>query len=238
MLSRIPLVLAWLLAAVAAVGGAPLRLVGLAVEDPPTRAVVEKPTLVRALAPVRFASTLETTEWLLDHPPLAAALARHLHPPLERYHLKAAGAGRYEVDDQGALRGTLRLVAVAPARRVYVCEGQFRSLAHLLTLNGTMVFTLEYRQVRDGGQPLVEVAPQLYLRLDNVLAHGLVKVLGPLLHGVIDRRVTSLTAATLVVGEHITRDAAGLYREMAAWSDLQPGDLAAFRAAFLGDRTS
>ncbi|MFB3816672.1 MAG: hypothetical protein ACE147_03310 [Candidatus Methylomirabilales bacterium] len=238
MLSRVLGLLPWLLVALAASAGEPLRLAGLAVEDRPTRAVVEHPTLVRALAPVRFASTLQTTEWLLDHPPLAAALARHLHPPLERYHLQALGSGRYDVNDQGALRGTLRLVAAAPARRVYLCEGRFRSLAHILTLNGTMVFTLEYRQLRDGSQPLMEVTPALYLRLDNVLAHGLVKVLGPLLHGVIDRRVASLTAATLIVGERITRDAAGLYREMAAWPDLQPGDLEAFRTAFLGDHTS
>jgi hypothetical protein len=193
---------------------------------------------VRALAPVRFASTLRTTEWLLDHPPLAAALARHLHSPLERYHLRPVGAGRYEVNDERALRGTLRLVAAAPSRRVYVCEGQFRSLAHILTLHGAMVFTLEYRQLGDGSQPLMEVAPQLFLRLDNLLAHGLLKDLGPLLHGVIDRRVASLTAATLAGGERSTRDAGGLYREMATWPDLQPGDLEAFRTAFLGDRAS
>jgi hypothetical protein len=227
-----------LLLALAAAAGEPLRLAGLAVEDPATRSVVESPTLARALAPVRFASTLRTTEWLLDHPPLAAALARHLHPPLERYRLLPVGAGRYEVNDERALRGTLRLVAAAPARRVYVCEGQFRSLAHILTLNGAMVFTLEYRQVQDGSQPLMEVTPQLFLRLNNVLAHGLLKVLGPLLHGVIDRRVATLTAATLAVGERITRDAAGLYREMAAWPDLHPGDLETFRTAFLGGHTS
>lgn len=238
MLSRALGLLPWLLVALAASAGEPLRLAGLPVEDRPTRSVVENPTLARSLAPVRFASTLETTEWLLDHPPLAAALARHLHPPLERYHLRALGSGRYEVNDQGALRGTLRLVAAAPARRVYVCEGQFRSLAHILALSGTMVFTLEYRQLGDGSQPLMEVAPQLFLRLDNLLAHGLLKVLGPLLHGVIDRRVASLTAATLAVGERITRDAGGLYREMATWPDLQPGDLDAFRTAFLGDRAS
>jgi hypothetical protein len=39
----------------------------------------------------------------------------------------------------------------------------------------------------------VEVDPQLYLRLDNVMIHGIRKVLAPLLHGIIDRRVASLT---------------------------------------------
>ena len=33
-------------------------------------------------------------------------------------------------------------------RRVYFCQGQFRSLAYLLNLSGNMVFTLDYRESR------------------------------------------------------------------------------------------
>jgi hypothetical protein len=218
----------------AAPAAEPLRLIGFAVDDGATRKVMENPTVARALPPVRFLGTPRTTEWLLQHPPLAAALARRLHPPLERYHLRATGDGLYEVDDRGSLRGRLRLVAAAPARRVYLCHGEFRSLAHLLTLTGGMVFTLEYRQVAEGSEPLMEVVPQLFVRLDSVLAHGLVKVLRPLLHGVIDRRVASLAAATTVVTDRITRDPAGLYREMETWPDITPQDLDSYRAAFLG----
>ncbi len=79
---------------------------------------------------------------------------------------------------------------------------------------------------------MMEVAPQLFVRLDNLLVHGLMKVLGPLLHGVIDRRVANLTEATRVVGERITRDPAGLYREMGTWPDVTPEEREAFRAAF------
>jgi len=233
-LRALPPLAVWALAA-AALAGQPFRLLGLPLQDRPTRAVVEGPTLARALAPVRFAGTLQATEWLLAHPPLAAALARHLHPPLERYHLTPLGPGRYEVDDQGNLRGELRLVAAGVRRRVYLCEGEFRSLGPLLALTGDMVFTLEYRQLQAGQDPLMEVVPQVFLRLDNVLAHGLLKVLSPLLQGIIDRRVASLAAATKIVGERLTRDPAGLYREMGTWADLQPGDLEAFRTAFLED---
>jgi hypothetical protein len=234
--SLLPLRCLVLLAALAAAAsaGEPLRLVGVAVEDAPTRRVVERPTVARRLPPVRYLGTRLTTEWLLERPPLAATLARHLHPPLERYHLRATGEGLYQVDDQGALRGQLRLVAAAPARRVYYCQGEFRSLGHLLALTGGMVFALEYRQVAEGSEPRMEVVPQLFVRLDNLVAHGLVTVLGPLLTGVIDRRAASLAAATTVVTERITRDPAGLYREMAAWPDITPQDLDAYRAAFLG----
>jgi hypothetical protein len=209
------------------------RLIGLPLTEGACRSVVERPTLARALAAVRFTGTLGTVEWLLDRPPFAAALARHLHPPLDRYDIRAVGDRAYEVDDMGALRGTLQLVAEAPGRRIYLVHGEFRSLAHLLALEGRMVFALEYRAVRGGAEHQVEVVPQLFLRLDNVLAHGVMRVLGPLLHAVIDRRVAGLTAATQVVGDRIAHDAAGLYRDMRGWSDVAPADREAFRRAFL-----
>ncbi|HSB80329.1 MAG TPA: hypothetical protein VLM91_16230 [Candidatus Methylomirabilis sp.] len=207
-------------------------LIGLTIEDAVARQVVERYTLARQLQPVRFLGSLRTTEWLLDRPPLAATLARHLHPPLERYHVRDKGDGVYTVDDQGALRGEFRLVARGLDRRVYLVEGQFRSLAYILSLSGSMVFTLEYRETRQGSESYVEVTPQLFVRLNNVAAHAILKVLAPLIHGVIDRRVANLTAAAEVVGQRVAKDPIGLYREMRTWPDIRPEDVEAFRLAF------
>lgn len=218
--------------------GGPVRLIGLDVTDADARRVLDQPTLVRTLPPVRYLGTPRMTDWLLEHPPAAAALARHLHPPLERYHVRLRGDDVYEVDDLGALRGTLRRIANGPERSVYLCDGQFRSLGPLLALRGSMVFTLHYRPVRDAGKDvLMEVQPQLYLRLDNPVAHGLTKVLGPLLGGVIDRRFAGLAAATQLVAERLTRDPGRLYDEMRSWPDLSPADLEAFRTTFVREPT-
>jgi hypothetical protein len=140
------------------------------------------------------------------------------------------------VNDFDALRGSFRLVAREGNRRVYFCQGQFRSLAHLLQLSGGMVFTLEYRDFRPGPDPTVEITPHLYVRLDNILAHGVAKVISPLLHGAIDRRVANLTAATQIVGERIIRHPESLYGEMQTWEDLAPEDLEAYRRAFVPER--
>jgi hypothetical protein len=222
-----------LFVSLASLAEAAFTLGGLAVEDPATRDVVERHTLARSLQPVRFLGTVRTTEWLLDRPGLAATLAWHVHPALERYHVTPRDDGSYDVNDVGALRGRFRLVARGGNRRVYYCQGQFRSLAHLLQLSGSMVFTLEYRNARQVPDPTMEVTPQLYVRLDNVLAHGLLRVISPLLDGAIDRRVANLTIATQIVGERIARSPESLYHEMQKWDDLGPEDLEAYRKAFL-----
>ena len=225
-------IVALLLLALATQASGAFRLIGLAIEDPATREVVERYTLARQLKPVRFIGTLKTTDWMMDRPPFAATLARHLHPPMERYHITDKGNGLYEVDDLGALRGSVRLIARGPERRVYFVEGQFRSLAHLLKLSGSMVFTLEYRERWEGNESYVEVDPQLFLRLDNIVAHGILKVLAPLLHGIIDRRVGNLTAAAQIVSQRLTKDPKGLYRELRTWSDVRPEELDEYRRAF------
>lgn len=218
------------------VAEATFNLIGLSIDDPVTRDVVERHTLTRNLQAVRFEGTVRIVDWLLDRPHLAATLARHLHPPLERYQVAMREDGSWAINDLGSLRGSLRLVARGANRRVYFCQGQFRSLAHILHLTGNMVFTLDYRDLRAGGNPTIEVTPQLYVRLDNILAHGVLKVIAPLVHGAIDRRVANLTAATQVVGERISRDPRGLYREMQTWPDLRPADLEAYRQEFVVER--
>jgi hypothetical protein len=231
----VPFLLQWvfgltLFLAVQAPGAS--TLIGFPIDDAATREVVEGYTLARQLNTVRFIGTLKNTEWMLDRPPFAATMARHLDPRVERYHISDKGDGTYAVDDMGSLRGNVRLVARAPERRVYFVEGEFLSLAHILKLSGNMVFTLEYRERFDGTESYVEIDPQLFLRLNNVMAHGILRILAPLLHGIIDRRVANLTEAAQIVSQRLTRDSHGLYREIRTWSDVQPEELEAFRRAF------
>ncbi len=222
-------------AAVAALAHAAVTLGSVDIADPAAEAVIAAPTVVRALPPVRIPSTLRTIEWLLDHPTIAATLARHLYAELERYHVMQQPDGTFEVNDQKSLRGTFRLLARRGTYRVYFCEGEFRSLSWLMKLTGNMVFTLDYREPDTG---MSEISPELYVRLNNVVAHGVVKMLGPLLNGIIDRRVASLTKASLAVGERITRDPAGLFREMQAWPDVRKEDLDEFQRTFLPNEKS
>lgn len=207
---------------------------GLAVEDAAVRRAVEEPTLVRELDSVRFVGTTRATEWLLDRPDIAAPLARRLHPPLEPYRVGPLDNGRYPVSDGGSLSGTFRLMANGHDRRLYLCRGRFRFQEQGFHLAGDLVVLLVYRELPAADpEPLMEAAPTLYVRLESGFAHGLVKLLGPFLSGVVDRRVANLAAATQLVSRRVTRDPAGLYAEMIAWEELRPEQREAFRRAFL-----
>jgi hypothetical protein len=207
-------------------------LLDLPIADPAALEAIEHCTVARQLKTVRFAGTLQTVDWLMDRPVLSATLARHLHPPLERYHVTDRGKGVYAVDDEGAVRGSVRLATRAPGRRVYIAGGEFRSLANLLQFSGTMVFAVAYRELRDGGETYVEIEPQLFLRIDNGLIHGIRGMLAPVLNGIIDRRVTGLTEAARIVSGRLVKDPAALYREMQTWPDVRPDELAEFQRAY------
>jgi len=207
---------------------------GLAVEDPIARRVLEQPTLVRELPPIAFAGSRRITEWLLDHPPLAATLARRLHPPLEQYLVTPAPGGQYWVDDQNALRGLFGLVAAGGDRRLYRGVGRFGAPGRLLHASGALVIFLHYRErPRPVDGPQIEIAPALHVRLENLFVRGVARLLAPLLHGVIDRRVANLSTAARIVSRQILEEPRALYARMEGWPELRPVDLEAYRRAFL-----
>jgi len=212
-------------------GGRP-RLLDFEFEDPAVRRVLERTTITRAIEPTRFIGRMAHEEFLLDRLPLSAALGRRLHPALEHYRITEKGRGVWAIEEGESIRGRTRLIARAPGRRVYIAEGEFRSLAQLLSFEGAMVITLRYWEDEQGGRAYLHNAPHVYVRIENVLLHGLAKLFSPILHGIVERRVARLAAAANAVSDRFTRDPAGLYREMLGWPEVSERDRAAFRRHF------
>lgn len=226
--------LALLLAAttMAADAPAPLVVAGLAVADERAQEVIRHPSIIRRQEPARFPGDRRIYEFLLDRPPLAATMARHLYPSLEPYEATDKGDNLYGIRDRDSIEGDIRLVAKAEDRRIYLAEGRFRSLAKLLAFRGRTAILLEYHEVPDAGGTAMESRPTLYVRIDHPILHTLVKIFGPIIGGIIDRRLEGLTRAAVLVTERIARDPAGLLREMREWKDVRPQDLEAYRRAF------
>jgi hypothetical protein len=201
--------------------------------DPSAREVVHEATLVRPPLPLGIKSSVAIYEFLLDRPAFAAAMARHLHPPLERYTVVEKGRGVYEVDDGGTIRGEVRLLAKAADRRVYLANGQARSMAQLVRVTGRAVILLEYRPGASDGDPAVDTTSHIYFRVDGGIMQAMVKLLSPLIGGAVDRRIANLGLAARIVAERIARDPGSLYEEMQAWPDLRRDDVEEYRRTFL-----
>ncbi len=201
--------------------------------DPSAREVVQEATLVRPPLPIAIRSTVAIYEFLLDRPGFSAAVARHLHPHLEKYTVVEKGPAIYDVDDGGSIRGEVRLLTKAADRRVYLANGEARSMAQLIRVTGRVVILLEYRPGTSDGNPAVETTSHLFFRVDGGLMKVMVKILAPLIGGAVDRRITTLGLAARVVAERIAHDPRSLYDEMQGWTDLRPEDVAEYRRAFV-----
>lgn len=220
-------------ALVLAVAAQPVPPVGASLSAPGVKDVIDHPTLVRPPQPVTAAGGRKQAEFLLSRPPFAAALARRLHPALDRYTLRQEGPGLYHIEDRGALRGDLRLLESGDGRQAYLATGEFRSLAHLIRFSGRTVIILDYHEISEGGQAAIEARPTLYVKIDNVIVGAVVKVLAPLVRRLMDRRLATLIDAGRAVADRIARDPAGLYRDLEGWPEISPEDREAFRRAFL-----
>ncbi len=199
------------------------------------RTVLLTPTLTHSLPAIHFDGSRHAYEFLLDRLPFATKIARRLSPPLERYTLTERRPGLYQVDDQGALRGELRLLLTEADRRLYLAVGQFRSLANLLTITGRVVILLEYREsgrAEMGGRGVI-TTPVLYLKIDNIIVHTLGRLLPPLLRGIIERRSASLITAVTLISERMAQDPDGLYQEMTEWREVTESEREKYREMFL-----
>ena len=200
--------------------------------DPSAREVVQEATLVRPPLPIAIKSTVAIYEFLLDRPAFAAAVARHLHPALEKYTVVEKGRNIYDVDDGGSIRGEIRLLTKAADRRVYLANGQARSMAQLIRVTGRLVVLLEYRPGPGNGDPAVETTSHIFFRVDGGLMQFMVKILSPMIGGAVDRRITTLGLAARIVAERISHDPRSLYHEMRSWTDLRPEDVEEYRRTF------
>ena len=203
------------------------------IDDPKTREILANHTLRQQISRIRFPGDRRTYEFLVSHPPLATQLARRLHPPLERYTVTQVAEGFYTVEDRGALRGEATLIKATGDQRVYRVEGEFRSLANLLRFTGRMVLILDYREVQEGGRTYIESDPDFYLRIDRLFYGIMAKLLTPLIHFLIERRLNMIVEATSKLFEEVVRDPERLYQEMATWKEVRPEDLEAYRQAFI-----
>jgi hypothetical protein len=211
---------------------APVRLLEFAIEDAAVRRVIQGTTVSRAVEPTRFPGRAAHEEFLLDHLPLSAALGRRLSPSLEPYRVTERAPGVWGVEEGDSIRGQTRLVAAAAGRRVYITQGEFRSLAQLVRFEGAMVITLRFWEAEEAGQHFLRNEPHVYVRIENPFLRALAKLFSLIVQGIIERRVSRLAAAANAVSARLAQDPKGLYEEMGGWPEVSEKDREDYRHYF------
>lgn len=151
------------------------------------QAIVGNYTTANKVGPIRAGLSESLYRYLLDRPPLAAALINRLD--LGPYKSESRGLGRFWGHDGEGTKGIVQLVYQDRTSRIYYLEGSHdsRLLPHI---TGKAVVFLRMNSVRDvNGVESMDSTMVSYTKLDNRILSGLVSLLRPLVGGTVTRKL-------------------------------------------------
>lgn len=151
------------------------------------QSIVANYTTASTVGPIRAALSESMYQYLLDRPPLAAALINRLD--LAPYKSEERGLGRFWGDDGDGTEGIVQLVYQDRTSRIYYLEGSHdsRLLPHI---TGKAVVFLRMNPVKDTNKmESMDSTMISYTKLDNRILSGLVSLLRPLIGGTVAREL-------------------------------------------------
>lgn len=149
--------------------------------------IVSNYTTANKIGPVRIALPPSLYFYLLDRPPLAAALINRLD--LGLYQAEPKGPHRYWGQDGAGTWGTVELVYRDQTSRIYYLDGQHESrlLPHV---TGKAVLFMSMQPVKDQtGAKSTDTTLVAYTRLDSRVLSGLLSLLRPLVGGTVTSKL-------------------------------------------------
>jgi hypothetical protein len=206
-------------------GGVPFPVDRL---DVPTRcrisAVVKGHTTSGLIGPVLTPVTPQLYEYLLDRPPLIAALTDRLD--LGAYQFTERGPNQYWVNDGEGTQGLLTLVFQDSAHRIYHIDGFHEGQVFPMVRAKAVVFMHVMPVTAPDGYPAVRTSLMTYTKLDDSILAGLVRILRPLIGEAVTRKLSHGFEVTNQLGMVIAqdRDRVIQYASLVPWlstSDLQ-----------------
>ena len=150
--------------------------------------IISRYTTANKLGPLRTPLPEAVYLYLLDHPPMAAALVNRLG--IARYESEKRGPDRYWGSDGEGTEGIVELVYQDRTSRVYYLEGSHDS-RFLPRITGKAVVLLRMNQVRDSnGVEAMDSTLVSYTRLDNRFLAGIVSLVRPFAGSAVTRKLT------------------------------------------------
>jgi len=191
--------------------------------------IIDEFTTANKVGPVLTPLQESVYVYLLDRPPVAAALVNRLE--LGLYKAETRGPGRYWGDDGEGTEGLVELVYQDVNHRVYYLEGSHHSrlLPHV---TGKAVVMLSMATVQDAaGQEAVETTLVSYTRLDNRVLAGLVSLLRPLVGRTVSRKLMKGVDAVNRLGMEMRQHPDRVLFEATDPPPLPPEDVAFLKQA-------
>jgi hypothetical protein len=149
--------------------------------------IIDFYTTANKIGPLRIAMTESLYFYLLDRPPVAAALINRLD--LAPYKAETRGPGRWWGNDGEGTEGIVQLVYHDPTSRVYYLEGTHHSRL-LPNMSGKAVVFLRMSAIKESnGVESMDSTMVSYTKLDNRVLSGLVSLLRPLIGGTVTRKL-------------------------------------------------
>ncbi len=188
-------------------------------------------TTATKIGPVRLRLPATLYDYLLDHPPAAAALTNRLD--LGLYKSEALAEGLYWGTDGEGTEGFVQLIYRDPHTRIYYLEGTHDG-RFLPPVSGRAVALLRTQSVAEpGGAESVDTTVVSYLQLNNRVLAGLVSLLRPLIGEVVARQLRKAFEAATRLSRLMHREPDRVLSE-ATDPPALPDDTVAFLRTTLG----
>ncbi len=165
------------------------------------QSIVGNYTTTNKLGPLRTAMSESMYLYLLDRPPLAAALISRLD--LGPYKAETRGVDRYWGDDGEGTEGIVQLIYQDRTSRIYYLEGTHHSRL-LPNIRGKAVVFLRMHRVNESDSlESMDSTLVSYTKLDNRILSGLVSLLRPLIGGMVTRKLAKGVEAVNRLGQEM-----------------------------------
>lgn len=196
----------------------------------PTReqlqAVTARAAVSTSVVGESFVARAGLFEFLLDHPQLAADIARTLR--FGRYRIWRSG-GELLLDDGWGARGSFAVVHAAPGTRVVYARGLYET-GWLPDIHGRAVVAIEYAVTPAGdGRSVVTPRVTAFLRLDTGFADAMARMAGAVAQRQADKKARRLARTFAKTTRAIESDPAGIYGALTSAATAPAEEVDAFR---------
>ncbi len=174
------------------------------------------PTLARTIEGPTVGAPYAVYVAFVDSPDVSAAAARFRH--LAKYEVEPLAGDAYRAEDGAGARGTYRVLAREPRRRVILSHGEY-SGPLIGAISGSALSVLDLEPDHDGADSVGQHLT-VYVRIDNAVAAAVARLLVFLFGGIADRKL----AAGLTVTAKVTEWAVEHPADFCAWLAQTPLD--------------